>query len=149
MLARQGFGQSDVILNWDDIVGERLAAHSQPIKMQWPPRPQGARADVAPQPATLLIRVEGAFALELQHRSNALIDRINAHLGWRCIGRLAFRQGPIERAPRARKLRSTPSAETLAAASPFTAGVADDRLRDALTRLGAHVIGRVEEADGA
>ena len=149
VLARQGFGQSDVILNWDDIVGERLAAHSQPIKMQWPPRPQGARGDVAPQPATLLIRVEGGFALELQHRSGALIDRINAHLGWRCSGRLAFRPGRIDRLPRAREPRRTPTAETLAAASPFAAGVADDRLRDALTRLGAHVLQRADDTGRA
>ena len=39
VLAKRGFGQSDVILYWDEIVGERLAAMSQPLRLNWPPRP--------------------------------------------------------------------------------------------------------------
>ncbi len=142
VLARQGFGQSDVILNWDDIAGARLAANSQPIKLQWPPRPAGRHPDAAPQPATLLIRVESGFALELQHMAGVLIERINAHLGWRCVGRLAFRQGPIDRLPRRVDRGGGLSAEVLAAAAPLTDGVADEALRAALTRLGAHVLSR-------
>ena len=139
VLARQGFGQSDVILNWDDIVGARLAANSQPIRMQWPPRPPGRHPDALPQPATLAIRVEGAFALELQHQADVVIERINAHLGWRCVGRLVFRQGPIDRLARDRGPRGAVTPADLAAAAPFAAGVRDDALRTALTRLGAHV----------
>ncbi|MGD0634805.1 MAG: DciA family protein [Beijerinckiaceae bacterium] len=140
VLARQGFGQSDVILNWDDIAGERLSANSQPIKLQWPPRPPGRHPDAPPQPATLVIRVEGAFAIELQHMADVLIDRINAHLGWRCVGRLQFKQGPIDRLARAKGKRGILSETQLAAAAPFAEGVADERLRAALTKLGAHVI---------
>ncbi len=142
MLARQGFGQSDVILNWDDIVGERLAANSQPIKLQWPPRPPGRHPDAPPQSATLQIRVESGFALELQHMADVLIDRINAHLGWRCVGRLAFKQGPIDRLARIKSPRGTVTEAQMAAAAPLTVGVADDALRAALTRLGAHVLSR-------
>ena len=142
MLARQGFGESALILHWDDIVGERLAAVSQPIKLVWPPRPLARRADTPPQPATLQIRVEGAVALELQHMADQVLARINAHLGWLCIGKLAFRQGPIQRAdPNAERGRA-PSADALAAAGVRVAGIADDGLRDALARLGAHVVGR-------
>ena len=139
VLARQGFGQSDLILNWDDIVGARLAANSQPIKLQWPPRPPGRHPDAPPQPATLAIRVEGAFALELQHRADVVIERINAHLGWRCVGRLAFKQGPIDHLARSRTPRPTVSEADLAAAAPHAAAIADADLRAALTRLGAHV----------
>ncbi|WP_246725414.1 DUF721 domain-containing protein [Beijerinckia sp. L45] len=142
VLARQGFGQSDVILNWDDIVGERLAANSQPIKLQWPPRPPGRHPDAPPQSATLQIRVESGFALELQHMADVLIDRINAHLGWRCVGRLAFKQGPIDRLARIKSPRGTVTEAQMAAAAPLTVGVADDALRAALTRLGAHVLSR-------
>ena len=145
MLARQGFGQSDVILNWDDIAGARLAANSQPIKLQWPPRPQGRHPDAAPQPATLLIRVESGFALELQHMAGVLIERINAHLGWRCVGRLSFKQGPIDRLARSKPRRGVLTAEALAAAAPAADGVGDERLRAALTRLGAHVLTRESE----
>jgi hypothetical protein len=87
-----------------------------------------------------VIRVEGAFAIELQHMADVLIDRINAHLGWRCVGRLQFKQGPIDRLARAKGKRGILSETQLAAAAPFAEGVADERLRAALTKLGAHVI---------
>lgn len=138
VFARQGFSEADLILHWDDIVGERLAAASRPIKLQWPPRPAGRHPDAAPQPATLVIRVEGGMALEIQHGADQVLARINAHLGWRCVGKLSFRQGPIERAePVAR--RRQPSEAALATAAARVAGIEDDGLRAALTRLGAHV----------
>lgn len=141
VLARQGFGESALILHWDDIVGERLAAVSQPIKLVWPPRP-ARHAEAAPQPATLQIRVEGAVAIELQHMADQLLARINAHLGWRCVGKLAFRQGPIERAAPGASRGRAPTPEALDRAGTRVAGIADEALRDALARLGAHAIGR-------
>ena len=139
VLARQGFGESDIILHWDDIVGARLAAVSRPLELKWPPRPAAKRADAAPQPATLVVRIDGAFALELQHSAEQVLARINAHLGWRCVGRLAFRQGPIEAPAATSSRRARPSAATLAAASDQMRGIAEPGLRDALARLGAHV----------
>ncbi len=139
VLARQGFGQSGVILNWDDIAGARLAAKSQPIKLQWPPRPAGRLPDAAPQPATLVIRVESAFAIELQHLADVLIDRINSHLGWRCVGRLQFKQGPVERLGSRLPRGGAPDAASLAAAARYAEGVESEGLRDALIKLGAHV----------
>ena len=62
VLAKRGFGQSDVILYWDEIVGARLASMSQPVKLNWPPRPRGAGGGSAP--ASLVVRVESGFALE-------------------------------------------------------------------------------------
>ena len=101
VLAKQGFGQSDILLNWDDIVGERLAAVCEPIKMQWPARAPNRSPDAAAATATLIIRVETGFALELQHLADILVQRINGHLGWRCVGKIALRQGPLERAGKA------------------------------------------------
>ncbi len=129
-------------MNWDDIVGERLAANSRPIKLQWPPRPPGRGPDVPVQAATLLIRVEGGFALELQHMADQVLARINSHLGWRCVGRLAFRQGPIDRLDRAKAGRRSPTAIAVAAAGAEVADISDEALRAALTRLGAHVLTR-------
>jgi len=144
-LARQGFGQSDLILFWDDIVGERLAAMSQPIKLQWPMRDRdGGHAS-----ATLIVRVETGFALELQHLSGAVIERINAHLGWRCVSRLSLKQGPVQRRAIAKPLRPHPDLATEKAAASLVSDVADEPLRMALTRLGARVLTRSScEAQG-
>lgn len=139
VLAKQGFGQSDVILNWEEIAGARLAAVCEPIKLQWPTRPKNAPPDRAPEPATLIVRVESGFALELQHMAGALIERVNAHLGWRCIGKISMRQGPLQRqAPR--RHVAPPSAAALAQAAEAIDGVDHEELRAALTRLGARVL---------
>ena len=139
VLARQGFGESDIILHWDDIVGARLAAVSRPLELKWPPRGTGRRANVSPQPATLIVRVDGAFALELQHTAEQVLARINAHLGWRCVGKLAFRQGPIEAAVAHSSRRAQPTSASLRTASERMHGIEVAGLRDALARLGAHV----------
>ena len=139
VLARQGFSESDLILHWDDIVGERLASASRPIKLAWPPRPPGRLPEAPPQSATLVVRVEGAFAVELQHQADQVLARINAHLGWRCVGKLTFKQGPIERRETLRT-RPTPSVEALAGAAKTLPVLADEPLRAALAHLGAHVL---------
>jgi len=141
VLTRQGFGQSDIILYWDDIVGERLAAQSQPMKLQWPPRGTSHMKE-AVEPATLVVRVESGFALELQHLSGLVIERVNAHLGWYCVGRLALRQGPLLRRNE-RRLRAPPlDCTALARAEARVGEIADTPLRSALIRLGARVLER-------
>ncbi len=140
VLAKQGFGAADIILNWEDIVGERLARYCEPVKLQWPARPAKGEPGMGQEPASLVVRVEGGFAIELQHVSPLVIERVNAHLGWRCIGRLLLRQGPLgisRPAPR-RKPVDDPAARAEAARQ--SAGVEDEALRTALTRLGSRIL---------
>ncbi len=137
-LRKQGFGESEIVVAWPQIVGERLAAVSAPIRLVWPPG--GRRADPeATKPATLAVRVEGAFALELQHLAPLVLERVNAHLGWRCVDRVTLRQGPLPLKPARAAPPPAPDAAALAAARAATEGVADEALRAALTRLGARV----------
>ena len=88
----------------DPLVGDRraqIAAHSEPLKMQWPRPVEGQPQE----PATLVLRVEGPMALEIQHSSDVILERVNRFFGWSAVGRLALRQGPLSRpsrrAPRA------------------------------------------------
>jgi hypothetical protein len=138
-VARQGFGQAALLLDWEDIVGERIGAISEPVRLQWPP--SGAKRDplVSRPPATLILRVEPGFGLEIQHLSAVLIDRVNAHLGWRCVASLKIRQEKIERTPTApRRPAEHPLAR--AEAERQVSGIEDLLLRDALARLGARVL---------
>lgn len=138
-LAKQGFGESSLILHWDDIVGERVAACSEPIKLQWPPRPAKRPPDAAIEPATLVLRVSGAMALEIQHMGPILIERVNSHLGWRAVGKLAIRQGPLSKTNRPARV-APPDPQALAEAEKATEGVEDEDLRKALARLGARAL---------
>src|SRR5438270_388996 len=78
---------------WPEIVGERLAKVCEPISLEWARGPRTGEDER--QPATLVVRVEGAFGLEVQHLAPALLERINSHFGWRCAGKLAIRQGRV------------------------------------------------------
>jgi hypothetical protein len=138
--ARQGFGQSDLFLFWEAIAGERLAAISQPVKLQWPPRRQDHAADNGTAPATLIIRVESGFALEMQHLAPVIIERVNAHFGWRCVVRIALKQGPLEARPPARRAARVPDKGAEMAAEALAGGITEAPLREALTRLGARVL---------
>ena len=139
-LRRQGFGQSGLVLFWDDIVGERLAAISRPVKVQWPARQHGRAAEGNPVPATLIVRVDTGFALELQHLAPIVIERVNAHFGWRCVSRLQLKQGPVAAPPFVRHGARPLDKAAEAASETIVGSGMDEPLRLALTRLGARVL---------
>jgi len=140
LVARQGFGESALILRWEAVVGVRVAAICEPIRLQWPPRAKGRAPDKPQEPATLALRVEPGFGLDIQHMSGAIIERVNAHLGWRCVARLAIRQEPMRR--EAAKPRRAPPNDPAARAraEAATEGVTDEALRRALVRLGEQAL---------
>ena len=141
-LARQGLGETGLVTDWPEIVGARLAGACRPIEIQWPPRASRRDPEAPVAPATLVLRVEGAFALETQHASAVILERVNAHLGWRCIGKLAFRQGPLDAAPRRAPRAAPPGARAREQAGRWAAPIESEDLREAVTRLGARVIER-------
>ncbi len=142
VLARQGFGQSDIILFWDEIVGERLAAMSEPLCLRWPQRGRGG-SERRFEPATLVVRVESGFALELQHLTALVIERINAHLGFACVGRISLKQGPLTRRRAVRPAHRPPSEAAVAAAAAYVNDIGEEPLRQALIRLGARIVKEV------
>jgi hypothetical protein len=131
---KQGFASSELVTRWADIVGPEIAAHAEPLKIQW----RRAAVDEPPEPATLMLRVEGPTALEIQHLSGTIIERVNRFLGWNAIGRIALRQAPLTRKPPPRPPRGADPevTERIAASLP---DIEDDALRQALARLGAMV----------
>ena len=134
LFKRQGFASRELVTRWAEIVGTRVAAHAEPVKIQWP-RPVG---DEPPEPATLVLRVEGPVALEIQHSSDVILARVNQFFGWQAVGRLALRQAPLRR-PEPRKRRPGPDAATVAKAAATLDGVDDPDLRTALARLKASI----------
>lgn len=131
--ARQGFASTELVTHWDDIVGAEIAAHCEPLRLKWP-----RNSDVeAPEPATLVLRVEGPIAIEIQHLTPVILERVNRFFGWRAVGRLSLRQAPLaRRAPRPARPAPDPQAAARIAAS---LDVADEDLRNALARLGAAI----------
>ena len=101
---KYGFPAAALLLDWENIVGAQLASYTQPEKLKWP-----RVRDVEPDDdigadisgyrdlsgATLVVRVDGARSIELQHQAPQLIERINAYFGYRAIVELRIIQAPI------------------------------------------------------
>src|SRR5499427_961734 len=132
--AKQGFAARELVTRWAEIAGRDIAAHSEPFKLQWPRPVQGQPQE----PATLVLRVEGPMALEIQHRSDVILERVNRFLGWSAVGRLALRQAPLSRRQRPAP-PSAPDPQAVAKIADGLRAVEDDQLRAALARLGAAI----------
>ena len=113
---RQGFASAELVTRWTEIVGAEIAAHSEPVKIQWQ---RGVEAGARPT-GTLVLRVEGPAAIEVQHLANVICERVNRFLGWRAVA------VPPDPAVAARIAASMPE-------------IADEGLKQALARLGAAV----------
>ncbi len=133
-LKSQGFASTEIIARWADIVGPEIAAHSEPMKINWPRNPDEDNAE----PATLVLRVEGPAALEIQHLSALILERVNRFFGWQAIGGIALRQAPLRRreAPAPPPLLDPAATARLAAGMPQ---IEDEELRQALARLGTAI----------
>ena len=132
--AKQGFAARELVTRWAEIAGPEIAAHSEPLKMQWPRPVEGQPQE----PATLVLRVEGPMALEIQHSSDVILQRVNRFFGWNAVGRLALRQAPLSRRERRSPPRSPDPKEVAEIAETLTS-VEDKELRAALARLGAAI----------
>jgi hypothetical protein len=125
-----------VLVAWPDIVGERLAAATQPLKIEWPRRRGGADPTSRPDPATLVIRVESAFALDVQHLAPVIVERVNAHYGWRCVGQARAEAGSRAPRPEPRPSRARAAARTERERVGRSVERRRGGLRGALDRLG-------------
>jgi hypothetical protein len=131
--AKQGFAATELVTRWGEIVGPEIAAHCEPEKIQWP-RPYGTDDQ---QPGTLVLRVEGPTAIEIQHLSKIILERVNRFFGWQAVNDLRLRQAPL-----GRREQPKPPALDQEAADRIAASLTeinDEKLRQALARLGAAV----------
>ncbi len=137
LCGKAGFSAVEIVTHWDEIVGADLARRSQPVKLQWP------RGTAEAEPATLVVRVEGAYAIELQYAAPVVMARINTFFGWRCVGRIALRQGPVPPRQGPPAIPPPPDAAEVGAVrrqmEREAGAFADDDLAASLARLGALV----------
>ena len=114
---------------WSAIVGSDLARVS---------RPDALISSRGRSGKLLRLRVPGAVALEVQHRTGQIVERVNAYFGHKMIDDIRLVQGAIA-APAAAPSRPAPDARKVAEMNERAAKVEDPELRAALARLGARV----------
>jgi hypothetical protein len=128
-IGSRGFAEAGLVTHWPEIIGPDLARGCQPDMLRFP---KGERSD-----GTLTLRCLGALALEIQHQSPYLIERINSYFGYRAVTRLRLVQGTLRRRPLhgPLKLPALTPAER-AATEASLADLPDSDIKDALRRLG-------------
>ena len=132
--AKQGFASRELVTRWAEIAGAEVAKFSEPLKIQWP-RPVEGQPQ---QGATLILRVEGPMALEIQHMSDIILEKVNRFFGWNAVGKIALRQAPLSR-PQAKRTIKPIDPAAVARVAATLPDVEDAALKEALARLGAAI----------
>jgi hypothetical protein len=139
------FGKTEGALHarWREIVGDALAAHSEPIKIV---------RNRAGAGGALQIKVAGAVAALVQHQAPDILARANLVLGPGTVDKLRIIQGPVRPAARVldtgaavRARRQTVKPLDAADEARLEAGLAEapeGRMKAALRTLGREVLRR-------
>lgn len=141
----RGFAVAKLLTHWDQIVGPDLAAQTRPVKIGY------ARDGLG---ATLTVLAQGAVAPLVEMQKTRIRDRVNACYGYAAVTRIAitqtgaagFAEGqtPFSPAPAA---KPAPDPAVLARARENAGDVKDAGLRQALERLGTHILSRGKAGD--
>ena len=119
---------------WAVVVGAELAA------MTWPA--------AFGRDGALKLHVASSVALDLQHRTPLVIERINRYFGRDAVVRLVLVQGPLPLPAPPAAAAPTPLAPEDARALDLRLGdIADPELRAALARLGRLVLAGERRGD--
>ena len=129
---------------WPEIVGAAAADYLRPVEFQWPKARTAKRQEA--DGATLLVAVDSARALEGQFAADRIVAAVNAHLGWKCVRAIAFRQ---ERFAKAAAKAPPPPIDRRDAERIDDAvkTIDDEELRETLFRLGVAVAARAHQRD--
>ncbi len=124
---KRGFKEARLILEWPVIVGKTFAQQCVPERIVLPRNKN--------QGATLYIKAQEGFALELQHLVPVLLERIATFYGYAAIAQIKITQGllPTEEKP-AMGPKSPPRKKV--GSQKAVEGIEDEALADSLKRLG-------------
>jgi len=130
---KYGFPAAALLTDWSAIAGPALASYTAPERLKWPRQPEAPEASRGQPAATLVLRVEGPRAIELQHRLPQLIERVNSYFGFRAVAQIRIYQAPLEhlRANRQPPKKITPRSDK----GGLVKHISDPRLRTALSRI--------------
>ena len=131
-----GFPAAAILTEWSMIAGPELAAFTAPERLKWPRKDQGQNdPDTAQKGATLILRVSGARALEVDHMRPRIIERINASFGYRAVSDIRLIQAPLPERGKA------PSSQHNIARTdePLIADLPESPLKAALSRMASGI----------
>ena len=134
LISKRGFGNSEIINNWVNIVGDKLAQNITPQKISYN---RNSNVD-----GVLLLRVNSSsVALEIQYIEKQIVNKINTYFGFSAIGRIKIIQGPIPTPEKkiVDKIKTVANTDKIELERKLNS-VKDPDLRVALAALGTAII---------
>lgn len=119
-----------LIRDWEKIAGHGIAAHATPKALKFP---RGATLG-----GTLVLEVEAGYALEIQHRSTEIVERLASYFGYRAVERITLEPRALPLTPvRKRVARTQPAMAVIADIEDAELKAALESLRDAMLKSDA------------
>lgn len=137
---KRGFAVTRLLTHWAEVVGDATARIATPVNINYGRGGMGA---------TLTLLTTGAQAPMLEMQKDQIRDKVNACYGYRAIARVritqtaptGFADGRVAFTPAPKRV-TQPSADVICKASALSENIANEDLRTALARLGAHVLAK-------
>ncbi len=156
---KYGFSTAALLTDWPAIAGRELASFTLPERLKWPRNvdaySETSDAGKGRPGATLILRVDGPRAIEVQYQSAQIAERINAYFGYRAVSEIRFIQAPlpepagsvrgIASSPATAKPRQPPPAAVVRTKRADAPDDANEALLAALTRLERNVCGSAKQ----
>lgn len=139
LIGKKGMMAVDILAFWEQIAGEELSAFTFPEKISFK---TGERRDGTLQVAV----INGAFALELQHRERFVLEKVNSFFGYKAVTKLKIRQSAGLSATVRRQFNQPELKKTLVSSEEqnyieqLSEGLSDNELHSSLVRLGKSVL---------
>lgn len=137
--ARYGFAYGELMARWPEIVGEALAQHCEPERIKWP---RGSGENAQKLGGTLVIRAEPGRGLDLQYQTHHIIERINQFYGYGAVTSIKIMQGHVVNTKLLKNKDISLDSKTEKALETHLESIADEKLKQALHRLGAGALAR-------
>lgn len=129
-----GFPAAAILTDWEAIAGSDIAAFTAPERLKWPRRVSNDDAESSKSGATLILRVAGARALDVEYLRPQLIARMNAAFGYRAVCEIKLLQAPI---PVSNSDRDKSVSKAATADDRSLTDLPDGALKDAFARIAA------------
>jgi len=147
---KYGFSATSLLTDWPSIVGAEVAGFAAPERLKWPRNAVSGEAEAGAEGlpgAVLVLRVDPARALDVQYKTQQILERINVYFGYRAVAELRILQAPLVKhtSARAPVVTAKPRSLTPSEASELS-DIADEQLRTALARLKSWLLGRTQAA---
>lgn len=132
--ARYGFAYGELMARWPEVVGEGLAQYCEPERIKWP---RGSGETAQKLGGTLVIRAEPGRGLDLQYQTHQIIERINQFYGYGAVTSIKIMQGHVTNTKPLKSKDISLDSRTEEALEKRLESITDEKLKEALHRLGA------------